>query len=118
MVLFTLAARDLLPVLEFQSTGAASAELAAGNGESHVHLVQLGAGGEIDSHVAGFGQIFFCLEGTGWVASADGVRTPIESAQGAYFARGEVHSKGTASGLRALIVQVDDLHLSSEMASA
>ena len=90
-----------------------AAELAAGSGEAHIHVVQIAAGGEIAPHVAGFGQLFPCLEGSGWVAAADGERVSISRGQVAYFARGERHSKGSADGLRALIIQVHDLHLSS-----
>ena len=63
-------------------------------------------GGEIGPHVAGFGQIFFCLEGSGWVAAADGERVSISHGQGAFFARGERPSKGSTDGLRALIIEM------------
>jgi quercetin dioxygenase-like cupin family protein len=110
LILLRPSSRDLRSIREFQNVGARSVELAAGAGESHIHLVEIDAGGEIGPHPAGFSQIFFCLEGSGWVASADGARAPIGRGSAAFFARGEVHSKGSAHGLRALIVQVHDLH--------
>ena len=112
MILFSSAARALTPVVDFQSHDTGAAEMATGFGEAHVHIVQIAAGGEIGPHVAGFGQLFVCLEGSGWVAAADGARVPISHGDVAYFSRGERHSKGSAVGLRALIVQVHDLHLS------
>lgn len=105
------AARELQAITEFQSSRAASDELAAGTGEAHVHFVDIAADGEIGPHVAGFGQLFVCLAGEGWVASADGVRVPLCDGQAAFFARGERHSKGSVTGMRALIVQVLDLEL-------
>ena len=111
MILFNLEAQDLAPVVEFQSTGAGAAELATGSGQAHIHIVRIDPGGEIGPHVAGFGQLFVCLEGSGWVCSADGERVSLSRGQVAYFARGERHSKGSTDGLRALIIQVYDLHL-------
>ena len=114
MIIFDIADRELHAILDFQSTGAASVELAAGLGDAHVHLVEIAAGGEIGPHVAGFGQLLVCMAGEGWAASADGIRVPLHLGQAAYFARGERHSKGSTTGLRALIVQVRDLNVSGD----
>ena len=111
MIILDFAGRELQSIVEFETVGAASAELATGAGDAHVHFVDIAAGGEIGPHVANFGQLFVCLAGEGWVASSDDVRAPLRGGQAAYFGRGERHSKGSATGLRALIVQVRDLHL-------
>ena len=111
MILFSAVAHALAPIVDFQSRDSRAAELATGSGEAHVHIVHIDAGGEIGPHVAGFGQLFICLEGRGWVAAADGERVAISRGEVAYFARGERHSKGSADGLRALIIQVYELDL-------
>ena len=111
LIILDFTARELQSIADFQSVRAASAELATGSGEAHVHFVEIAAGGEIGPHVAGFGQLFVCLAGEGWVASANNERVPLGSGQAAYFARGERHSKGSETGLHALIVQVRDLEL-------
>lgn len=111
MILLSSVAHALAPVVDFQSRDSHAAELATGSGEAHIHVVHIAAGGEIGPHVAGFGQLFLCLAGSGWVAAADGARVSISQEQVVYFARGELHSKGSAEGLRALIIQVHDLQL-------
>jgi len=111
LILFKLMPRELAPVVDFQSRDAGAAELAAGSGAAHIHIVHIAAGGEIGPHVAGFGQLFLCLEGSGWVAAADDERISISRGQVAYVARGERHSKGSTDGLHALIIQVHDLDL-------
>jgi hypothetical protein len=111
LILFSPGARELAPIVDFQSHDAGAAELATGSGEAHIHTVHIAAGGEIGPHVAGFGQLFLCLEGSGWVAGADGERVSISRGQAAYFVRDERHSKGSVDGLRAVIIQVQDLHL-------
>src|SRR6476646_8565781 len=111
MILFNSGAANLLPIVAFASRDASATQLAAGSGEAHIHIVHIAAGGEIGPHVAGFGQLFLCLEGSGWVAAADDERISISRGQVAYFARGERHSKGSTDGLHALIIQVHDLDL-------
>lgn len=117
MIVFNATTRRLTPIAEFHSHGAESAELATGCGDAHVHIVRIVAGGEIGPHVAGFGQLFVCVEGSGWVAGANDERVPISSGEVAYFPRGERHSKGSAEGLRALIIQVRELELCDEAAN-
>ncbi len=88
---------------------ASSIKLAEGDGEAYAYVLYLEPGGEIGSHEAGFGQLFFALSGSGWVAGADGVRLPLAEGQAAFIARGEIHSKGSETGLTALMFQVREL---------
>ena len=57
----------------------------------------------------GFGQLFCAMAGVGWVAGADGVRHELRTGQAAIIARGELHAKGSETGLTALLVQIADL---------
>lgn len=88
---------------------ASAVELAEGTGEAHVYTVYLEAGGVIGPHEAGFGQLFVPLFGSGWVAGGDNERLPVGEGEAAFIARGEVHSKGSETGLAALMIQVRDL---------
>jgi hypothetical protein len=97
------------PISEYGSRGAAAHPLADGAGEAHVYALHLEAGGEIGPHPAGFGQLFLVIAGEGWVAGADGVRQTVCAGQGAMIARGEVHAKGSRTGLTAVMVQVAEL---------
>ena len=102
------------PIEVYESGGAASAEFAAGGGEAHVHCVRFEPGGRIGEHEAGFGQLFLVLEGRGWIAGADGRRIEVSVGQGALLARGEIHAKGSDSGMTALMLQVRELLPRSE----
>ncbi len=88
---------------------ASSITLAEGEGEAHAYVLFFKAGGEIGPHEAGFGQLFFAVSGTGWVAGGNGVRLPLAEGQAALIERGEVHAKGSDTGLTALMIQVRDL---------
>jgi quercetin dioxygenase-like cupin family protein len=93
----------------YQSVAAAGAEFAAGAGEAHLHCVRFEPGGAIGPHEAGFGQLFLVVEGRGWVSDADGRRVEVSAGQGALLARGELHAKGSDTGMTALMVQVREL---------
>jgi quercetin dioxygenase-like cupin family protein len=96
----------LLPVNEFASRGASAQELGHGSGEAHAFVVHLERGGVIGPHAAGFGQIWTPVEGSGWIAGADGVRHPLRSGEVAFIGRGETHSKGSDQGMTAVMVQI------------
>jgi quercetin dioxygenase-like cupin family protein len=102
--------RDEAEAIErFESHGAWSRRLGDGSGEAHVYAIHFDAGGEIGPHEAGFDQLFVVVEGTGWGAGADGVRTPLRGGEAALFRRGDLHSKGSEEGMTALMIQVSEL---------
>lgn len=88
---------------------AASTEVAEGSGEAHAYVIYFEPGGIIGPHEAGFGQIFFAVAGDGWAAGEDGERVPVAEGEAAFIHRGEVHSKGSETGMTALMIQVRDL---------
>ena len=97
------------PIELFDSISASSVRLADGNGEAHVYCIYFEPGGSIGEHPTGFGQLFLVMDGNGWVSDADGARIALNAGQGAFFEKGERHSKGSESGMTALMVQVSSL---------
>jgi len=95
---------------QFASSGASSVDLAHGTGESHVYAIHFVPGGIIGPHPAGFDQLFVVVQGSGWVAGADGVRLSIGTNCGAFVPMGEVHSKGSETGMLAFMVQASEFH--------
>ena len=96
------------PVGLFESVSASSVALGDGAGEAHVYCLYFGPGGRIGEHPAGFGQLFLVVQGEGW-ASGGGERVALRAGQGVYFERGELHSKGSETGMTAIMVQVAEL---------
>jgi quercetin dioxygenase-like cupin family protein len=109
MEILRLDARLADPITEFGSRGATASRVAEGAGEARVAVVHLEPGGEIGPHEAGFGQLFYAARGSGWAAGADGARLPLAEGEAALIRRGEVHSKGSDTGMTAVVVQVRDL---------
>lgn len=97
------------PVSGYESHGAHALPLGGGGGEGHVYRVRISPGGAIGPHEAGFGQLFLVVVGSGWISGGDGVRHSLAAGQGAFIARGEVHAKGSDTGLTAVMVQLTDL---------
>ena len=85
-----------------------SLEIAEGEGEAHAYVLYFDPGGEIGPHEAGYGQLFLALSGEGWVAGGDGNRLTLATGEAAFISRGEMHSKGSETGLTALMIQVRD----------
>lgn len=93
----------------FSSRRATTTPLANGSGEAHTHLVRIEAGGIIDSHETGFGQLWIVVDGRGWVAGRDHQRLEVSSGDVAFFERGEQHAKGSDHGMTAVMIQIYDL---------
>ena len=66
-------------------------------------------GGIIGPHEAGVRSDPLSVAGSGWVAGEDGQRIALAEGEAAFFSRGEVHSKGSESGMTAFMIQVRDL---------
>ncbi|MBC8145323.1 MAG: AraC family ligand binding domain-containing protein [bacterium] len=93
----------------YASSGAHSMKLADGFGESHVYYLHFESNSIIGEHEAGFGQLFVVIEGSGWVAGADGARIPIQTGQTAVIERGEMHSKGSDPGMTVVMIQMRNM---------
>jgi quercetin dioxygenase-like cupin family protein len=99
----------------FASTGASSCVAAHGSGESHVYVLYFEPGGEIGPHPAGFDQVFLTVQGSGWISGSDGVRHSIEQGCGAFIPMGEHHSKGSKTGMVAVMVQASQFGWEQEL---
>jgi quercetin dioxygenase-like cupin family protein len=102
---------ELIGPRPYEVKGTSSIEFAEGSGEAHGYVLYFDPGGEIGPHEAGFGQLLLALAGDGWVAGGDGERLPLAEGEAAFIRRGEIHSKGSETGMTALMVQVRDLTL-------
>jgi hypothetical protein len=118
MHIIDLDALTTTPVLEYQSTAAAAASVAQGRGDGHIHWLCFERGGVIGPHPAGPAQLLIPIDGTGWAAGSDAVRHPIALGQVAVIASGELHSKGSDEGMKALMIQFSTLDLASHEPAA
>jgi len=116
MQIIDFSARHAAPIEQFDSVGAFSVYLGSGEGEAHAYCVRFAPGGTIGRHPAGFGQLFLVVEGSGWASGGDGVRVELAAGQGAFFARGELHAKGSDAGMTAIMIQVRDLEPAADEA--
>jgi hypothetical protein len=97
------------PIALYESQRASSVALGSGQGEVHVYCLHIGPNGIIGTHPTGFCQLLLVVQGSGWAAVADGSRVQLQSGQGAFFERGELHSKGSERGMIAIMVQAASL---------
>lgn len=93
----------------YESFGAYSSELAHGNGEVHTYVIHFRPGGAVGPHPAGFDQVFLVVQGSGWVAGSDGVRHSVVEGCAAFVPTGELHSKGSETGMLAVMIQASNL---------
>ncbi len=97
------------PIELYESVAASSVSLADGTGEVHVYCLYFEPGGEIGLHPTGLAQLFLVMHGEGWARGGDGTRVTLSAGQGAVFECGELHAKGSDSGMTAPMVQIQKL---------
>lgn len=93
---------------QFQSVGAHSVSIADGSGESRVYILYFDENSDIGIHRAGFDQLFIVVAGSGWACGDDDRRVALKAGQGAYFKKGEMHAKGSATGMTVVMIQASE----------
>ena len=96
---------------QFSSRSASSIHIGEGTGSNHFYVLFFGANGVIGKHPTGFCQLFLVISGSGWIAGANGIKHPIKQGEIAFFDNGELHSKGSKTGMTALMIQSDNFDL-------
>ena len=114
MKIIDTSASEATPIERFESRGAASVALGSGSGACHVYAIHIEPGGEIGPHEAGFDQLWIAVEGEGWGAGADGERQALPNGGAMVFRRGEVHSKGSDTGMKAIMIQMSTLDVTGD----
>ena len=93
-------------IATYESHGTSAVRLADGHGEAHAYQLLFEAGGAIGRHEAGYGQLLIVVTGRGWVSGNDGARVEVGAGDVILFDRGELHAKGSDTGMTAVMVQV------------
>jgi quercetin dioxygenase-like cupin family protein len=112
--LFRFNASQAKPIEAYASSGASSCEIAHGQGCSHIYVVRFKPGGVIGPHPAGFDQVFLAVQGSGWIAGTDGIRQEVQEESGAFIPVGEHHSKGSKTGMLAVMIQASQFNFEQE----
>jgi quercetin dioxygenase-like cupin family protein len=68
-------------------------------------VLRFAPGSRLGRHAAGWTQLFWVVEGSGWVSGADGVRRRLRAGQAASWDQGEQHEAGSDEGMTVLVVQ-------------
>ncbi len=89
----------------FDSRDARHHGVARLDGRGGVSIIRLGADGVLGRHPAVVDQLFYVIDGEGWVAGSDATRLPIRAGQAAYWSTGEEHESGSQSGMTSLVVE-------------
>ena len=95
----------------FDSRDARHVALARLGGRGGVSIIRVGADGVLGRHPAVVDQLFYVVDGAGWVAGSDGARIPIRAGQAVHWRSGEDHESGSESGMTALVVEAQQCTL-------
>lgn len=94
------------PIERFESASASRVVIGGTRNGSRVYCLYFGPDGIIGAHPTGFCQFFLVVEGSGWVSGADGNRIALTAGEGVRLEKGEMHSKGSDTGMTAIMIQM------------
>jgi quercetin dioxygenase-like cupin family protein len=94
------------PIERFESVSASRVVIGGTSNGSRIYCLYFGPDGIIGAHPTGFCQFFLVVEGSGWVSGADGNRIALKAGQGMRLEKGEMHSKGSDTGMTAIMIQM------------
>jgi len=97
------------PIELFESAAASRVVIGRTGNGSLVYCLYVGPDGIIGAHPTGFCQFFLVVEGSGWVSGADGNRIALNAGQGVRLEKGEMHSKGSDTGMTAIMIQMAEI---------
>lgn len=107
MEILELGAGEGRLIERFDSCGVHHVAVARVDGRGGVSVIRLAEDGVLGRHPAIVDQLFYVVQGDGWVAGRDGTRAPIRAGQAAYWTAGEEHESGTHGGMTALVIEAE-----------
>lgn len=75
----------------------------------HIGCLTIERNGIIGMHPAPVPQLFFVMNGEGWVMGKEGNKTVLRAGQAAYWEAGEHHESGSEHGMTVLVLESRDL---------
>jgi quercetin dioxygenase-like cupin family protein len=107
MEILELEAAEGRLINRFDSRGARHVAVARLEGRGGISVIRLAADAVLGRHPAIVDQLFYVVQGDGWVAGHDGTQTPIRAGQAAYWTAGEEHESGTDGEMTALVIEAE-----------
>ncbi|MGV3488532.1 MAG: cupin domain-containing protein, partial [Tuberibacillus sp.] len=83
---------------------------------SYINMMTFESGDHVARHEAPIPQLFYVMEGSGWIAGADDIKRSIQAGEAAFWAKGEAHSAGTDHQMKAIVIESQSLNSARFMA--
>lgn len=85
------------------------------DGPCRIGRMGFGPDGLLEMHPTGVDQLFYVMEGSGWVRVEDGPKHELTAGQGALWRSREVHESGSDGGMEVIIIQAENLTLGPDL---
>jgi len=76
-----------------------------------IGFIYIEPGGVVGMHEAPVPQLFIVINGEGWISGEEGEKITIKTGQGVLWQQGQAHESGSITGLTALVIQAEQIHL-------
>jgi len=78
---------------------------------ANIGFIYIEPGGVVGMHEAPVPQLFIVIQGEGWICGENQEKIILKVGEGVLWQTGEAHESGSKSGLTALVIQSEQIHL-------
>lgn len=83
--------------------------VAGHGGQIHIGCMYLEEGGLVGYHEAVVNQLFFVVQGEGWVRGESDEKVQIQAGEAAFWQKNEGHEAGTDTSMTAIVLEAEGL---------
>lgn len=105
MEVFNFGLKNRNKINSYNSVSAFYSKVLRTEEPTNIGFINIEKDGIVGYHEAPVPQLFFVVQGEGWVEGEDGKRVMLKSGEGVFWRKGEGHISGSKTGLTALVVQ-------------
>lgn len=95
------------PMERYHSSFIVYSQIAKISTPSSIGCMYIDPEGMIGFHEAPAAQLFFVVQGEGWVRGRAEDRIQVKTGEGVYWEKGEWHESGSETGMMGIIIQFD-----------
>ena len=99
------------PIHQYQSIDTFYRKITKTEVPTTIGFIYIEPNGVVGMHEAPVPQLFIVMHGEGWVRGEDDEKITIKSGQGVLWHQGQAHESGSTTGLTALVIQAEHIHL-------
>lgn len=96
-------------ILKYESVASSYCKIMKTEEATNIGIISIEPNGILGYHQAPVPQLFYVVEGEGWIRDGSEEKIPIKKGYAVFWEQGEWHEAGSNTGLTAVVIQAENL---------